>query len=245
MNDALIPIPLRQNEPGPFVTTSFFFNLRRERLVWLLWWTSLCNWGAGVVVISNSSQIYTAVNNGVADNRQDALIVAILGVTSALGRIAAGALEQLLARRGKSVTDVYCVTSIATAVAFMLFQFVDCRLILIPFGVMSFGFGFSWATTILIVRQTFSRDIGQHYNYCFFAAILSTVVFNRVLFGPFYDNEAREQGTYPVCSGHQCFATTFFVIAAMGISSVFSSVGFSLDWHRRKKCCANMIPLES
>jgi hypothetical protein len=221
---------LHDHANNQWIVTPFRRSILACPVLWLMFWTSLCTWGPGIVVISNSTQIFTAINNGEKDSRQCTLVVALMGLFSALGRIAAGASEQLLSRNGKPMLLVYSVAPLATILSMTLFLSVDAQFALPPFAVMSFGFGFSWACTILIVRQTFAIDVAQHYNFCFFGGAFSTVILNRVLFGPRFDEEARSQHTYPMCSGHSCFSVTFFIILVLAVSSAITSAQAYRMW---------------
>lgn len=158
-----------------FIATSFTVNLRTQALLWLMFWTSLCNMGTGLVFIVNNAQIFTALNDGgSADpHRTISLIVALMGVGSSAGRFSVGVSEIMLSQRKRSVSLVYPVPSIVLCVALTWFSFATGVSLVFPFCMAAFAHGFVCACNIILLRQTFKLDSGKHYGMCFLGALFS------------------------------------------------------------------------
>jgi hypothetical protein len=207
-----------------FVTTSFHHNVTRGVLIWLMFWTSLCNLGAGMVFIVNCAQIFTAGNDGHDDHKLVSLIVSLMGVSSAVGRILVGIAEMWLDRRGRSVSLVYPLPSIAFCVCLGLGLLATKEWLILPFCIATFGHGFMCAVTVMTIRQTFAVDLGKHYTMVAMGGLVASVGLNRFTFGVLFDKEARAQGTYPRCVGHGCVNTAFLVLLLFNASAVVSAI---------------------
>jgi MFS family permease len=222
--ESLIQIPQFQ--------TSFFQNFKRP-ILWCLVWTTFCNIGTGVVIVSNSAQIYRAINDNVFVVSTNALIIALMGVASALARVIVGSIDMWMERRRRISRDIlsvplltafYPVSSLIAVIGAALLLVLPASALLLPFVLLSMSYGFIWATTALCTRLMFAKDVGKHYNFGFLSAVASTVCLNRFLFGELYDREARLQGTYPFCTGVSCIRTTMLVIIGLNASAVFTAL---------------------
>ena len=207
-----------------FITTSFRHNTTQGVLIWLMFWTSLCNLGAGMVFIVNCAQIFTALNDGVDDHKTTSLIVSLMGVASAAGRILVGVSEMWLEKNGKSVSLVYPLPSITFCVGLSLAMFVEREWTIVPFCLATFGHGFMCAVTVMTVRQTFAVDLGKHYTMVAMGGLVAVIALNRFTFGVLFDREARSQGLYPKCVGHDCVNTAFLVLLLFNVTAVVSAV---------------------
>lgn len=216
----------------PQFKTSFSQNLRRPFL-WCLVWTTFCNIGTGVVIVSNSAQIYRAINDNEFNVSTNALIIALMGVASALARVIIGSTDMWFERRRREAVEVlsvpllttlYPVSSVVAVIGATLLLVLPASALLLPFVLLSMSYGFIWATTALCTRLMFSKDIGKHYNFGFLSAVASTICLNRFLFGELYDQEAHSQGIYPFCSGVACIRTTMLVIIALNSTAVFTAL---------------------
>jgi hypothetical protein len=196
-------------------------------------WSSFGLWGAGLVVVLNSAQIYRSLNHNAFDAQFNALIVAIMGVASALGRIVCGGLEAFCERkracfRGDArdaplITAVYPVASVIMSLSLPLFFVTPVSAIVVPFCAVSFAYGFSWAATMLVVRAQYAADVGKHYSCCFLGGVAACVGLNHFMFGTLFDREARKQGIYPQCSGTSCVATSMWVLTGAAASTIVSA----------------------
>lgn len=233
----------------PQFESGFIQNLRRP-LLWCLFWTSFCNIGTGVVIVVNSAQIYRAVNDNVFVTSTNALIVALMGVASALARIILGVLDMWLEKRRQSVdasanmlsipllTVTYPISSAMAVLGASLLLVVPAAVLLLPMVLLSMAYGFIWASTALCIRLMFAHDVGKHYNFCFLGAVASTICINRFMFGELYNQEARAQGTYPFCSGVECIRTSVLVLIGLNSSSLLTALYVHLTFKRH---CASEI----
>ena len=74
----------------PSVTTPFLKTLVSVPIVWGFFFTSFAVWGAGGLIVSNSTQIYKSLNLGDFNSSTNSLYVAVMGIASALGRVITG-----------------------------------------------------------------------------------------------------------------------------------------------------------
>lgn len=229
----------------PQFQTSFLYNLRHRPLLWCLLWTCFCNIGTGVVIVMNSAQIYRALNNNVFIVSTNTLIVALMGVGSALSRVIVGTIDNTLEKRrmhavGESLlqsapllTALYPVSSLVAILGLIFLLVLPVEAILVPLVLLSMSYGFIWATSALCVRQMFACDVGKHYNWCFFGAVASSIALNRYCFGEVYDNVASTQlDVYPFCRGLVCIRTCMLVLIGLNVSSLGTSVAVHVIYRR-------------
>ena len=243
-------------------TERFTSNLCTSADLWLLFFSVAAVWGSGSTVIANVIQLFDALagdhargsqqqriimmqpsqSTSVAasvsgGNRPASLCVAVMGVGSAVGRIVAGSLDgALLTPHRLSTTVLLPLPPLIMALASVLALAVDgCGAVwvFLPFFLNSFAYGSSWAITLLVVRQMFSVDTGQHYMFLFVSGA-SSVVFGRAVLGPSYDRELQRQHAPPgQCIGVACVDVVFWTIAAACTCSTLLSVAVHLRWMRR------------
>ena len=201
--------------------------------IWLLWWYGFCVWGTGATIIGNSAQIYRSLNNGVYHTEVNAMYVAFIGLGSAVGRIVCGLLQQrFLAPRDLPLTWVHPVAPLTVAVGLVSFLILPPGAMLFGFTVFGFGFGYSWAATVLVVRRLFKTDVGKHYNFTFTAPMVSSVVLNRYVFGTLYDTEATKQGHSIHCSGVACVSVSMIVMTSACVTAAIGSFVVHWRWVR-------------
>jgi MFS family permease len=213
----------------PFDTT--LMASTRTLDFWLLWCALFVMWGTGAVVSANSAQIYRAANDNVFDAQTNNVYVAIGGIGSACGRIVAGLLERFCPQ--KSIT-LFLALPCAIATASLLgFVLLPPSMIAVSFFLQPAAYGMSWAFAILSMRMMYRVDLGTHYGALFTSGMVSITCFNRFLFGPFFDAEARRQGNYPHCSGVRCYALPLLLIAALNVAAGGAAYVVHRRWMRR------------
>jgi MFS family permease len=205
-------------------------NLIREPIVWVLWWTAFSVWGASLVIIVNSAQIYRSLNDNVFETDTNALYVALMGIGSALGRMFTGFLEQKFRVRGISITVVCALPAVLLVLALPSFLFLPASWLAIPFTLSSFAFGFSCAVNVLIISGLFAQDQGKHYHFTFFSAMVALLALNRFLFGNTYQAESVKQNLYPHCNGVPCVLISFSVLTGLCVTGVISGIGTHFLW---------------
>lgn len=100
------------------------------------------------------------------------------------------------------------------------------------FWIAGASYGSSLSLTILGVREIFSVDVAQHYNFVTAAGMLASVLLNRLMFGMWYDDETKSHLAADgiSCAGYSCFADSLYVCAAICFCAVFSSAFVTVRW---------------
>ena len=235
------------SDQDPQYQTTFLHSLMNVD-IWLCWWNTLATWGCGIVMSFNSAQVYRALANDKYDKATNTMYSAIISVASALGRMSMGIFEFLLSRYPSDsrpvITTVYPVSSICMVIGviFLLALPLKSKAIVIGFFFDSFGNGFSWACTALIVRTMFARDIGKHYNFMYVGAFIAVIALNRFGYGELYDREAKRQraaalaqGTkniYPRCAGKKCVEYSLIILLCVNATAIVGSTLCHLRYRR-------------
>ena len=235
------------SDQDPQYQTTFLHSLMNVD-IWLCWWNTLATWGCGIVMSFNSAQVYRALANDKYDKATNTMYSAIISVASALGRMSMGIFEFLLSRYPSDsrpvITTVYPVSSICMVIGliFLLSLPLKSKAIVIGFFFDSFGNGFSWACTALIVRTMFARDIGKHYNFMYVGAFIAVIALNRFGYGELYDREAKRQraaalaqGTkniYPRCAGKKCVEYSFIILLCVNSTAIVGSTLCHIRYRR-------------
>jgi MFS family permease len=186
-----------------------------------------------MIVIYNLAQIYRAINDNVFDASTNTMLVAFTGLGSAVGRILSGAAERTLTKRHMVVTTLFPFSPIVISLGLFLFQVLPVGTLLVPFTMVSVGFGANWATTVMAVRQMFKTDTGAHYNFSFLGIVTAMIVLNKGLFGSQYDKQGKVQGIFPECSGLVCVSLSLWVMAALNLVAIVAAFVLHWLWRRR------------
>lgn len=198
---------------------SLWNNLRHADL-WLLWVACFASWSAMTLVSTNSSQIYQAISFDSFSLTVNTVFVSIYGVASAMGRVLVGILHPWLQRHHLPIVAVLPMAPLLNIVGLPLFLIVPASLLFIPFSIVGLAVGISWGSTVLIITSFFTKDnCGKHYSFLYTAGMLSPLVFNMMLFGPFYDHYSRVQGreSDKSCKGSVCIAASFLVCTVLNL----------------------------
>ncbi|ORC90216.1 uncharacterized protein TM35_000092660 [Trypanosoma theileri] len=249
-NEALPPLPQEPEEGGqvaeekaeldenammmeksnldPQYQGTFWSDLKTLDL-WLMWWNTLATWGCGLVISFNSAQIYRALNDNVYEAPTNSMYSAIMGVGSAFGRLSIGFLETLILRRDPGnrpvITCLYPIASIVLVlgVVFLLALPLKSKAVIIGFFLGAFGNGASWASTALMMRSLYAKDIGKHYNFMLLGALIAVIALNRFAYGEEFTRLARKNGTYPYCGGKACVQNALIILLCVNATAIVAS----------------------
>lgn len=215
-------------------TTTFKQSIKTLPILWCLMAFACCSWGAGATIINNSAQILRAVNDNVFDDELNNLMVSVVGLATALGRIFVGVVGRYYATQPRHSSAIILPVGPATMVlGAALIITLPARVSYLGIAATAFGYGLSWASTMLLVREAFVNDIGKVYYMCSTTAVISVIAFNRGLFGSIFDHYGAEQGVLPNCRGVICIQTTMLVaIGLLALGTCFSFAAY-LQWRRR------------
>jgi MFS family permease len=215
---------------------SFMKNLRSEPIVWLIWSWNFLTEGAGLVLFANAAQIYRSINGNVFDEDYNAFCVAMVGIGGAVGRIAAGKIDNLLRAHGMHCTIFFPLPPATIAISLVGFLVLPSLAAPFLFAFASFGFGICQAVKVLGSRLMFRQDVGKHYSFFSTATMVGIILFNRLLFGEMYEKEARAQQLSPFCSGIMCIAVSFGVM--IGLCAIGVGVGVAAHKMWLRQCNA-------
>lgn len=56
-------------------------------------------------------------------------------------------------------------------------------MLIIPFFLTALGNGFYAASTVLVMRTVYAKDVANHYNFLSLASLLATILLNKLLYG--------------------------------------------------------------
>ncbi|KAH9598718.1 Nodulin-like [Trypanosoma melophagium] len=219
---------MEESNLDPQYQGTFWEDLKTPDL-WLIWWNTLATWGCGLVITFNSAQIYRALNDNEYDVATNSMYSAIMGVGSAFGRLSIGFLETLILRRapGKRpvITCIYPIASIALVLSVLLLLVLPLRskAVIIGFFLGAFGNGSSWASTALMMRSLYAKDIGKHYNFIFSGALVAVIALNRFAYGEQFTRQARKNGTYPYCGGKACVQNALIILLCVNVTAIVAS----------------------
>eukprot|EP00796_Vickermania_ingenoplastis_P000483 gene483-263_t len=217
--------------------------------LWLLWLCFFSMWGTGTVLIFNAAQIYRSKNWGEYGSSKMSLYISIIGVGSAIGRIASGTIDMIVSRRrargekGLYTTLFLPLSSILLGLCFFIMAIIPGKGIIVSFLLGSIGNGMGWGLGALCVRIMYADDIGKHYNFMWSSGIVATIALNRFMFGDMMDNEARKQGTLPLCNVPACVTKQMWILMACNIMSTCAAVG--VHWRFSRFSNAELARMKS
>ena len=214
--------------------TSFRQSITTVPLMWSLMFMAFVSWGAGATIISNSAQILRAANDNKFDEDLNNLMTSVVGVATALGRIFVGLVDRYYYHQVRHSSAIALPVGPASMlVGALLIVALPARTCYFGVAFTAFGYGLSWASTMLLVREAFEKDIGRVYYMCSTTAVISVIAFNRGLFGTIYDDRGREQGLYPNCSGIECVRLPMLVAIGLFAIGTLSAIATYFQWRRR------------
>ena len=192
---------------APAYQGSFLHNLLTLEL-WALWWTMFTVVGTEFVIIYNATNVLAALDGKDPSSSLSTLLTVLNGVGSAVGRLLMSVFEVWTQKRKAedripiTVSLFFPTGSIILSV--ILFLVLPGAALPLPYVVAALGNGFLAGVTLLVTRTIFAKDPAKHYNFCFTATMLASLVFNRFLFGEWYTVQA-EKNPEQNAKNHRCY----------------------------------------
>ncbi|EPY19822.1 hypothetical protein STCU_09280 [Strigomonas culicis] len=219
---------------APQYQTSFRRNLRTLHL-WAMLWSLLAIVGTESTVISNASYIYGAMHEKQPTSSERAMLTAINGSCSAVGRLFMSWMEMWTQHRPAEkripITVSLFVASGAVLLACIFFVSLPAQAAVAPFVALAFGNGFQTASTILVIRTIYAKDLAAHYNFCMLARSIAVIICNRFLYGEWYAVQAEKMGTL-LCLRQKCIFMPFMVMGGLACTSFLASLYVHVDYSR-------------
>ncbi|EPY19657.1 hypothetical protein STCU_09346 [Strigomonas culicis] len=200
-----------------------------KREIWLLWYICFASWGCMTLTSSNSSQVYQALCYDTFSLTTNTVYVSIFGVASALGRVVVGYAFPFMERFNYSIASFLVFSPLFNVVGLPLFLIIPGPLLFVPFFIIGLSTGISWGSTVLVVTSLFApNNCGKHYSWLYTAGMLSPVVFNMALFGPWYDHNSSLQGRVDrSCKGVACLWLPFILCGLVNLLAVPVALHFT------------------
>lgn len=226
---------MEESNLDPQYQGTFWEDLKTPDL-WLMWWNTMATWGCGLVISFNSAQIYRALNDNEYDAATNSMYSAIIGVGSAFGRLSIGFLETLILRRAPEkrpvITCLYPIASSALVLGVLLLIVLplQSKAVIIGFFLDAYGNGASWASTALMMRSLYAKDIGKHYNFMFSGALVAVIALNRFAYGEQFTQQARKNGTYPYCGGKACVQNALIILLCVNATAIVASTAVHIRY---------------
>ncbi|KAG5496905.1 hypothetical protein GH5_01412 [Leishmania sp. Ghana 2012 LV757] len=223
----------------PVYQTTFLESLTYLDL-WLIFYTTLCVWGVGLVLTSNwNIQVMVKARYGAMEPKHYVLFAAITGVSVAGGRVLLGLYErvlQLLRERTGTVVVPTIIYPIASAGLFIGVLFWIAlpgeKVLILAYMIGAFFYGTSTSATFYVLGTIFDRDIGMHYGFCYLGGSVGFVLCYWCAWYLTYEREASPL-TLGYCIGaRRCMNRAVGVYLALAFSSIASSY---LVHHRYSK----------
>ncbi|KAK7194137.1 Protein Associated with Differentiation [Novymonas esmeraldas] len=213
---------------APQYQGSFLHNLTTLEL-WALWWTMFTVVGAEFVIIFNARFILVALQSAPVDSSLSTMLTVLNGVGSAVGRLLMAYFE-VWSQKRKAEDRLPITVSLffptgSIIIAIILFLTLPARVLPLPYIIAALGNGFLAGVTILVTRTIFARDPAKHYNFCFTATMLASLVFNRFLYGEWYTVQAEKQARADqLCYGKGCVLMPLVVLLGLAASAFITDV---------------------
>lgn len=214
----------------PVYQTTFLQSLTYPDL-WLIFYSTLCVWGVGLVMTSNwNIQIMVKARYGAMEPKHYVLFASMAGVSVAGGRVFLGIYErmlQVLRERAGTVivpTLIYPIASVGLFVGTLFWIALPGEQVLIlAYMIGAFFYGMSTSATFYVLGTVFDRDMGMHYGFCYIGAGVGFVLCYWCAWYLTYEREASPK-TLGYCVGERrCMNRAVGVYLALAFSSIASS----------------------
>ncbi|KAK7195115.1 hypothetical protein NESM_000435000 [Novymonas esmeraldas] len=214
----------------PVYQTTFLESLTYLDL-WLIFYTTLCVWGVGLVMTGNwNIQIMVKARYGGMESKHYILFAAMSGVSVSGGRVFLGIYERVLhalrERTGAVVvpTLLYPITSVGFFLGMVLWIALPGDKSLITAYIIGPSFyGMSTSITFYVLGTIFDRDIGMHYGFCYLGGAIGFVLCYWCAWYLTYKREASPL-TLGYCIGERrCMNRAVGIYVALAFSAVVSS----------------------
>lgn len=204
---------------------------------WLIFVVCALGMGAGLTAINNVAQVYHALKDtaatAAATGSGDAgaeVYVSVLSACNCVGRMAAGAVSDLLRRHVSR--PMFLVASCAAMGAGMLGLASTGIHGLLPFCVVTgLAYGSFWALLPTLVSELYGlAHFGALYAFQAFAPSVGSVLLSAQLTSRLYERHVLPGSAN--CYGRQCFRLAFLLLAAGCAAAVALSL---LLWARTRR----------
>nr|KAE8930728.1 hypothetical protein PF009_g19188 [Phytophthora fragariae] len=200
---------------------------------WMLFIPVMIVIGAGLLVMSNVSFIVESLGGPV---EQVPFMVALFSIVNTLGRLATGAVSDLLLTRYPRAYFAGA-SAVLTAITQVVFLSVPPSWLLLPVAMAGFSEGVMFGTFPVIIREEFGL---QHFGKNFGLLSLANCVGYPLFFSPLasyvYQHSAATRTVDGVekCFGTQCFGPVFVVVIVLSAVALACSVQLARLQRRRK-----------
>ncbi|KEG06185.1 hypothetical protein DQ04_15411000 [Trypanosoma grayi] len=206
--------------------------------MWALLWLFFCIVGAEFVIIFNARFIYAAIAGEPVSNALGTLLTVINGVGSAVGRLLMSYFEVWSQKRKAEdripITISLLFPVVCVILSLVLFLVLPKSALVVPYVTAALGNGFCAAAVVLVTRTIFAKDPAKHYNFCFVATVVSTVLLNRLTYGEWYTRVADEQGQ-TLCLGQKCVMMPLLLFLGLNCSAFIAII--YVNWEYRRFSC--------
>ncbi|KAL7700286.1 protein associated with differentiation 4 [Lotmaria passim] len=219
---------------APQYQGTFLQNLLSLNL-WALWWSIFCVIGAEFVIIYNARNILRALQGEDPTDSLNTLLTVLNGVGSAVGRLLMSAFE-VWSQKRKAEDRIPITVSLflptgSIIITLVLFLVLPAAALPLPYVVAALGNGFLAATIVLVSRTIFAKDPAKHYNFCFTATMMGSIVHNRFIFGEWYAVHADKQHhANHLCYGKKCVLGSMIVMLVLACTGFLTSTFLHLRY---------------
>jgi MFS family permease len=219
---------------APQYQGTFLQNLLSLNL-WALWWSIFCVIGAEFVIIYNARNILGALQGHDPTDSLNTLLTVLNGVGSAVGRLLMSYFEVWTQKRKAEdripITASLFLPTGSIIISVILFLVLPGAALPLPYVVAALGNGFLAATIVLVSRTIFAKDVAKHYNFCFTATMMGSVVHNRFLFGEWYAVHAdKQKHQNHLCYGKSCVLGSMIVMLLLACTGFLTSTFLHLRY---------------
>ncbi|KPA76997.1 putative protein associated with differentiation 4 [Leptomonas pyrrhocoris] len=219
---------------APQYQGTFLKNLLSLNL-WALWWSIFCVIGAEFVIIYNARNILGALQGKDPSDSLNTLLTVLNGVGSAVGRLLMSCFE-VWSQKRKAEDRIPITISLffptgSIIISLILFLVLPAAALPLPYVVAALGNGFLAATIVLVSRTIFAKDPAKHYNFCFTATMMGSIVHNRFVFGEWYAVLAEKQNhANHLCYGKHCVLGSMLVMLALACTGFLTAAFLHLRY---------------
>lgn len=230
---------------APQFQTTFCQSLMTIRL-WAIFAACFAIIGAQLVIIFYYPYICAALRGKWTDAKFKALLGALSGVGSAIGRLLLAWLEVFTQDRPANeripITVVFFVPAAASLLGLVLYLVLPGDGLAAAHFIMSIGNGSAAAAAVLVFRGIFAKEPAKHYNFGFLAAMVSAILLNRVVFGEWYSKSTQDMSNIVVemydgenvyfCGKKRCVLMPLLVMLGLNALSFLAVTYVHIDYSR-------------
>ena len=126
-------------------------------------------------------------------------------------------------RLTSSVVCMLPVCPTTLTICNFLLTFAPVSMFPVIFIVFGCAYG-GWISLLsLSIKEIYSNDTAKHYNFVFSSGIVSAILLNRMMFGDWFDEQAKKHPGPDgnSCAGHVCYANSLYVIGSICFVCIF------------------------